>query len=122
MFATHLDLLAMGTERAARDGIFVAEVPDDRALVVSDFCGLQAQGWTESEFGERLERRAAAALRQARIGSGRQRNIHGTSLDSVSARSTAGAIRCLSAASGCLRTADWRHRGLHCGNLWVGPC
>lgn len=35
-FKTHLDLLALGTERAARDGIFAVRVRGDRALLVTD--------------------------------------------------------------------------------------
>jgi hypothetical protein len=35
-FKTHLDLLALGTERAAREGIFAARVRGDRALLVTD--------------------------------------------------------------------------------------
>jgi hypothetical protein len=40
---THLELLAVGTERAARDGIFAARVPVSRALLVADLYGCQAQ-------------------------------------------------------------------------------
>ncbi len=43
-FKTHPDLLATGTERAAREGIFAARVPGNRALLVSDLYGCQAQG------------------------------------------------------------------------------
>ena len=36
---THLDLLALGTERAAREGIFAARMRGDRALLVTDIYG-----------------------------------------------------------------------------------
>lgn len=81
---THLDLLALGTERAARDGIFATRVPGNRALIVADLYGCQAQGWTEREFNERLGRQWNAARRRARIDAGHEWNIHATSLDSVS--------------------------------------
>jgi hypothetical protein len=83
-FKTHLELLALGTERAARDGIFAARVPGDRALLVADLYGCNAQGWTEAEFCRRLERQFSAARRRAGIDAGPERNVHATSLDSVS--------------------------------------
>jgi hypothetical protein len=49
-FKTHLDLLALGTERAAREGIFAARVRGDRVLLVTDIHGCNEQGWTDTEF------------------------------------------------------------------------
>ncbi len=43
-FRTHLDLLALGTERAAREGIFAARVRGDRALLVTDIYGSPRTG------------------------------------------------------------------------------
>jgi hypothetical protein len=61
-FKTHLDLLRTGTERAARDGIFTARVPGNRALIVTDLHGCTAQSWTETEFADRAERQYGSAL------------------------------------------------------------
>ena len=83
-FKTHLDLLRMGTERAARDGFFTAKLPGDRALLVSDLYGYTVKGWSEEEWAERLQRKHTAALRRAGIGPDRTWNIHVTSMDSVS--------------------------------------
>jgi hypothetical protein len=83
-FRTHLDLLALGTERAARGGIFAAKVAGNRVLVVSDLYGCGAQGWTDAECNERQARQYSAALRRARIGPRREWNICATSMDSVS--------------------------------------
>ena len=83
-FKTHLDVLRVGTERAATEGIFVAKLPGDRALFVTDIYGCNAQGWSEEEFADRLDRKFTAALRRAGIGPDRTWNIHATSLDSVS--------------------------------------
>jgi len=83
-YRTHLDLLAIGTERAAREGIFAAKVRGDRALLVADFYGCQAQGWTEDQFNDQLERKFSGALRRAGLGLRQASNIHATSLDSVS--------------------------------------
>ena len=83
-FKTYLHLLATGIERAIRDGIFAAKMPGARALLVTDLHGCQAQGWTEEEFIERLERQITAALRRAGLGPRQMSNIHSTSLDSVS--------------------------------------
>lgn len=35
-YKTHLDALRIGAERAARDGLFTARLPDDRALLATD--------------------------------------------------------------------------------------
>jgi hypothetical protein len=55
-YRTHLKVLRDGTERAARDGIFAAKIPGGRALLVTDLYGCQAQGWTEDQFNDQLER------------------------------------------------------------------
>jgi len=82
-FRTHLDLLAIGTDRAARDGIFAARVPGARTLIVTDIYGCNAQGWTDAEFTERSGRRSSAARRRAGLGTSQEWNISATSLDSV---------------------------------------
>lgn len=83
-FRAHLDLLRTGTERAAQDGILAARVPGERALVVTDLYGCNAQGWTEAEYQRRLDRRFTAARRRAGLGTDRTWNVSATSLDSVS--------------------------------------
>lgn len=83
-FKTHLDLLALGTERAAREGIFAARVRGDRALLVTDIYGSNSQGWTEAEFAAQLDRKFSAARRRAGLGPRQPSDIHSTSLDSVS--------------------------------------
>lgn len=83
-FRTHLALLRAGTERAATEGLFVARVPGDRALFVTDIYGYTAQGWTDDEWGDKLSRKFTAALRRAGISADRTRNIHATSADAVS--------------------------------------
>jgi hypothetical protein len=83
-FRTRLDLLALGLDRAARDGIFTATVPGARSLLVTDVYGYTAQGWTDDEWQEVLRRRWTSALRKARIGADRKSNVYATSFDSVS--------------------------------------
>jgi hypothetical protein len=83
-YRTHLDLLRTGSERAAREGIFAAKVRGNRALLVSDLYGCQAQGWTEDQFNDQLKRKFNGALRRAGLGPRQTSNIHATSLDSVS--------------------------------------
>lgn len=83
-FRAHLDLLAVGTERAAREGIFAARVRGDRALLVSDIYGCSAQGWTDAEFAEQLEAKFSAARRRAGLGARQPSDVYATSLDSVS--------------------------------------
>lgn len=83
-FKTHLDLLALGTERAAREGIFAARVRGDRALMVTDIYGCSQQGWTDEEFAEQLDRKFSAARRRAGLGPRQRSDVHATSLDSVS--------------------------------------
>jgi hypothetical protein len=83
-FRTHLDLLALGTERAARDGIFAARVRGERALLVTDIYGCSQQGWTGEQFTERLERKFSAARRRAGLGPRQGFDVHATSMDSVS--------------------------------------
>ncbi len=83
-FRTHLDLLALGTERAAREGIFTARVRGDRALLVTDIYGCGEQGWTDAEFAEQLESKFSAARRRAGLGPRQPSDVHATSLDSVS--------------------------------------
>jgi len=83
-FRTHLDLLVLGTERAARDGIFATRVAGDRVLFVTDLYGCGAKGWTEAECNERQARQYGAARRRAGIGAGREWNAGATSMDSVS--------------------------------------
>ena len=83
-YKTHLDVLRLGTERAARDGIFTAKLPGDRALLVTDVYGYTARGWTEDEWPHAVGRRFTAALRRAGINDDRQWHVMATSLDSVS--------------------------------------
>jgi hypothetical protein len=83
-FKTHLDLLAIGTERAAQKGIFTARVRGDRTLLVADIYGCNAQGWTDTEFTERLASKVNAARRRAGFGPRRPSDIAATSIDSVS--------------------------------------
>jgi hypothetical protein len=83
-FKTHLNLLALGTERAAQKGIFAARVPGDRALMVSDIYGCSQQGWTDEEHAERLDRKFNAARRRAGLGSRQSSDVVATSIDSVS--------------------------------------
>jgi hypothetical protein len=83
-FRTHLDLLALGTERAAREGIFAARVRGDRALLVTDLYGCSAQGWSEEEFAEQLESKFRAARRRAGLGPRQLSDVCATSMDSVS--------------------------------------
>lgn len=83
-FKTHLDLLALGTERAARKGIFAARVRGDRALLVADIYGCSAQGWTEVGFAERVQSKFSSARRRAGLGPRQPSDVHATSLDSVS--------------------------------------
>jgi hypothetical protein len=64
-FKTHLDALALGTERAAREGIFAAGVRGARALLVTDIYGCSAQGWTDAEFAEQLDSEFSAARGRA---------------------------------------------------------
>jgi hypothetical protein len=83
-FRTHLDLLAVGTERAAREGIFAARVRGNRALLVTDIYGCGAQGWTDAEFAEQLEDKLSAARRRAGLAPRQPSDVHATSMDSVS--------------------------------------
>jgi hypothetical protein len=83
-FATRLQALALGLERAASEGIFTARVPGARVLLVTDLYGCTAQGWTEDEWGEVVDRKSASARRRAGIGQDRAWNLAATSLDSVS--------------------------------------
>lgn len=83
-FRTHLDLLELGTERAALDGIFAARVAGNRVLFVTDLYGCGAKGWTDAECNERQARQYGAARRRAGIGAGREWNVCATSMDSVS--------------------------------------
>ena len=53
-------------------------------MTVTDIFGCNAQGWTEEEHQERLQRKHDGALRRARIGpQGREQNVHATNLDLV---------------------------------------
>jgi hypothetical protein len=83
-FRTHLNLLGTGTDRAAMDGIFAAKVPGERALLVTDIYGCNAQGWTEDEYAARLSRKFSAARRRAGLPAAREWSVSATSLDSVS--------------------------------------
>jgi hypothetical protein len=83
-FRTHLDLLALGIDRAAREGIFAARVRGDRALLVTDIYGCNQQGWTSEQFAEQLERKFSAARRRAGLGPRQGSDVHSTSMDSVS--------------------------------------
>jgi hypothetical protein len=83
-FKTHLDLLSVGTAQAALKGIFVARVPGDRALMVSDIYGCSQQGWNDDVFAERLDRKFNAARRRAGLGTRQPSDVLATSIDSVS--------------------------------------
>jgi hypothetical protein len=83
-YRTRLDVLRLGTERAARDGIFTAKLPGARALLVTDLYGYAAGGWTDDEWPDAAERKFTAALRRAGIDDDRQWHVTATSLDSVS--------------------------------------
>ena len=83
-YKTHLDVLRAGTERAAREGIFTAKLPGDRALIVTDLYGYTAHGWTDDKWPDAVNRKFTAALRRAGIGDDRQWHVLATSLDSVS--------------------------------------
>jgi hypothetical protein len=67
-YHTHLDVLRLGTERAARDGIFTAKLPGARALLVTDIYGCTARGWTGDQWPDAADRKFTAALRRAGIG------------------------------------------------------
>ena len=83
-FKTHLDVLRLGTEHAAKDGIFAARLPGDRILTVADMYGCSGKGWTEDEFRSRAEAKTRARLRAAGLDDDRQWHVHATSFDSVS--------------------------------------
>jgi len=83
-YQTHLDVLRLGTERAARDGIFTAKLAGDRALLVTDIYGYTAGGWTDDEWPNAVDRKFTAAIRRAGIGDDRQWHVMATSVDSVS--------------------------------------
>jgi hypothetical protein len=83
-FNTHLELLRDGTRLAVGEGIFGARVPGDRALLVTDFYGCNAQGWTDEQFVERLEKIHSGALRRAHIDDDPEWLITATSFDLVS--------------------------------------
>jgi hypothetical protein len=83
-FKTHLDMLRLGTERAARGGIFTSRIPGGRMLLVTDLCGCNAQGWSEEQFGARLESKRNSALRRAGIRNHPDWLVTATSLDLVS--------------------------------------
>jgi hypothetical protein len=83
-YQTRLDVLRLGTERAARDGIFTAKLPGDRALLVTDISGYTAGGWTDDEWPNAASRKFTAAMRRAGIDDDRQWHVTATSLDSVS--------------------------------------
>jgi hypothetical protein len=55
-YRTHLDLLRAGTEQAAREGIFAVRVRRPPAAGDRPY-GCQAQGWSEDQFTNRLERK-----------------------------------------------------------------
>lgn len=83
-YQTRFDVLRLGTDRAARDGIFTAKLPGDRALFVTDLYGYAAGGWTDDEWPDAAGRKFTAAMRRAGIGDDRQWHVTATSLDSVS--------------------------------------
>ena len=83
-FRTRLDVLDLGTARAARDGIFTARIPGERALLVSDIYGCSEQGWTEDEFADRLDSKFSGARRRAGLGPRDHTGLSATSMDSVS--------------------------------------
>jgi len=56
-------VLRLGTERAARDGLFTAKLPGDRALLVTAIYGYTTRGWTGDEWPDAIGRRFTAALR-----------------------------------------------------------
>ncbi|HLQ56315.1 MAG TPA: hypothetical protein VK162_18855 [Streptosporangiaceae bacterium] len=80
-FRTRLDLLRIGTERAARDGVFTAKVPGDRALLVVDQIACAAKGMTWEEHGELVDRKYNAARRRAGIGGALEWNVGAFSVD-----------------------------------------
>jgi hypothetical protein len=83
-YQARLDVLRLGTERAARDGIFTAKLPGARALLVTDIYGYTASNWTGDEWPDAADRKLTAALCRAGIGDDRQWHVVATSLDSVS--------------------------------------
>lgn len=83
-FKTRLDLLELGTRRAASDGIFTARVPGNRVLVVVDLYGCELQGWEPNDFGNVLERKFDSVLRRAGLSDDRRWHVTATSLDAVS--------------------------------------
>ncbi len=83
-YKNELKVLRDGVVRAASDGFFVAKLPGDRVLLVSDLVGYTLRGEAEDEWFERLQRKHSVAVRRAGIGSDRAWNIHATSMDSVS--------------------------------------
>ena len=83
-FRTHMNTLRDGTERAAKDGLFAAKIPGDRALVIADVYGCGAQGWTEEEFNERADSKLFSVLRRAGLAGDDRWLVMATSLDSVS--------------------------------------
>lgn len=83
-FTTHIKALRDGTEHAAKDGLFAARIPGDRALLVADVYGCGARGWTEEEFNDRANSKLRSVLRRAGIAGDDQWLVGATSLNSVS--------------------------------------
>jgi hypothetical protein len=83
-FKTHLEALRLGTERAARDGIFTSRIAGGRMLLVTDIYGYTAKGWSGEEFGARLVSKHQSALRRAGIAEHPEWLVTATSLDLVS--------------------------------------
>lgn len=79
-----MNTLRDGTEHAAKDGLFAAKIPGDRALVIADVYGCGAQGWTEEEFSERADSKLFSVLRRAGLADDDRWLVMATSLDSVS--------------------------------------
>jgi hypothetical protein len=118
-FRTHLDVLAVGTQRAAREGISQHEcaatgpcwswTSTDAASGAGPTPSSQGS-WRASSAGTPTRRpRPAPAVRRPRD-QYRQRL----------ARPAARAVRRLPTAPGRLRPADRRPGGLHRGNFWAG--
>ena len=68
-YHARLDVLRLGTERAARDGIFTAKLPGARALLVTDIYGYSAGGWTGDEWPDAADRKFTPALHRASLDS-----------------------------------------------------
>ena len=80
---THLGLLEVALTRADQEGVFAAKVSGRRAVLATDLCGLERQGWSTAQFQQISHRRLAAALRRAHADGDRGRNVSIASSDHV---------------------------------------